>query len=221
MDPMEDPAAFHARQAEIVAPDDLGWPVHLIGAGAVGSYAALFLAKLGCTELHVYDDDRVAPENVGPQLYGPGDVGQLKVEALATRVEALAGVPIATHARRVEREPLSGVVILAVDTMAARRAIFEACVVGRAAVRWLLDVRIGFLSDAARTATGLLFTVRPLDAGACDEYRRSLHDDASALPASCGAGGVVYTSALAAGAVTRRIKQLAREEPVPLMERVL
>lgn len=38
---------YHQRHAAIVTPDDFPWPIHVVGLGAVGSYATLFLAKLG------------------------------------------------------------------------------------------------------------------------------------------------------------------------------
>jgi glycine/D-amino acid oxidase-like deaminating enzyme len=221
MDLPVDSARYHERHAAIVRPDDLAWPIHLVGAGAVGSFAALLLAKLGPPDLHVYDHDLVGPENVGTQLYGPEDIGRPKAAALAALVERLAGVRPAAHIERVGERAFDGVVVLAVDAMHARRMIFERSIGGRASVRWLLDARIGFLPDTRHAPVGLLFTVRPLDPAERAEYEHSLYSDETALPTPCGAGGIAYASVLAAGAIGRRIVQIARRERVPLIERLM
>ncbi len=212
---------YHLRQEAIITPEDLIWPIHIVGLGAVGSYAALILAKLGASNLHIYDNDRVMPENVANQLYGPEDVGQHKALALATHVQTLTGTRPLPNLERVESRRFEGVVILAVDSMSDRCAIFESSIQGRSAVRWALDVRLGFLPDSARTEVGLLFTLRPSDPAECGEYARSLHDDDMALPLDCRAAGVVYASVTAAGRVARRMKQIARGEPFALSERIL
>ena len=68
--------------------------VALCGAGAVGSNLADNLARQGLSRLRVIDHDRVEEHNVGPQLYGEGEVGTWKVEALRNRVFRTTGVEI-------------------------------------------------------------------------------------------------------------------------------
>lgn len=212
---------YHQRHAAIVTPDDFPWPIHVVGLGAVGSYATLFLAKLGVADLHVYDYDRIAHENVGNQLYGPSDVGRLKALAVADRVAAATGIRPEPYIERIQRREFQGLVILAVDSMQERRSIFEGSIRGHAAVRWLLDVRIGFLPGPVPTEAGLLFTVQPLIPATRADYERSLYDDARALPTPCGASGIVYASTLLAGKLVRRVVQIARGETVPPIERIL
>jgi molybdopterin/thiamine biosynthesis adenylyltransferase len=56
----------------------------IIGAGGLGSPAALALAAAGVTRLGVVDDDRVEATNLHRQvLFGDDDVGELKVVAFA------------------------------------------------------------------------------------------------------------------------------------------
>ena len=71
------------RQLDLVKPEALETPVHLVGCGGIGSFVALALAKLGCPHLCLYDDDRVEEHNVPNQLFRLSDVGRPKVEALA------------------------------------------------------------------------------------------------------------------------------------------
>ncbi len=210
---------YHMRQEAILPMEQLIWPIHVIGLGAVGSYLTLALAKLGARELYGYDPEQVVPENVGTQIYGPTHVGQPKAVALGRVIEQLTGLRPDLQARAIYDEPLAGIVVLAVDTMHDRAQIFRS-IDGRAAVRWLLDVRIGFTPVPPHSAVGLLFTVRPCDPADVAVYRRSLHDDRSVLPLNCRAAGIVTASMSAAAQVAHRISQVARGEAVPLLERV-
>src|SRR4051794_11819481 len=68
--------------------------VTLCGAGAVGSNLADNLARQGVTKLRAIDHDRVEEHNISTQLYGEGDVGVWKVEALRNRLFRATGVEI-------------------------------------------------------------------------------------------------------------------------------
>ena len=48
------------RHMELFNPEKFTLPVHIIGAGATGSWLALSLAKLGITNITVWDFDVVA-----------------------------------------------------------------------------------------------------------------------------------------------------------------
>src|SRR5690349_4428821 len=62
--------------------------VLVIGAGGLGSAAIAYLAAMGIGRIGVIDDDRVELSNLQRQvLYETGDIGRLKVEAAADRVE--------------------------------------------------------------------------------------------------------------------------------------
>jgi len=77
--------------------------VLLIGAGGLGSPAALYLAAAGVGTLGLVDDDRVSLSNLQRQiLYRSGDIGRPKVEAGAETLKALNnGVRIEPHALRL------------------------------------------------------------------------------------------------------------------------
>lgn len=64
--------------------------VLLIGAGGLGCPLALYLAAAGVGRIGLVDDDVVDVSNLQRQiLYRTSDVGRLKVEAAAERIEAL------------------------------------------------------------------------------------------------------------------------------------
>ena len=144
------------RQLDLVRPEALETPIHLVGCGGIGSFAALALAKLGCAHLSLYDDDRVEDHNVPNQLFRLGDVGRPKVEALAEILETFTGIRPRPYQRRLEGERLQGIVISGVDSMVSRKNLWQKTVRHRAGIPLFLDGRLG--AEVCR-----LYAIRPAD----------------------------------------------------------
>jgi molybdopterin/thiamine biosynthesis adenylyltransferase/rhodanese-related sulfurtransferase len=110
--------------------------VVLVGAGGLGSPAALYLAAAGVGHLALIDDDRVERSNLHRQvLHGDADVGRPKIESGAARVAALnPTVEVERVQARLNaanaRSLLDGahVVIDGADNFATRYAVSDACV---------------------------------------------------------------------------------------------
>jgi len=172
--------------------------VTVVGAGRAGSQIALVLAMLGA-RIRIYDGDRLGPENQGLQLYRKRDVaaGRKKVQALRGFVRAIVpGCHIEVHAVPFAARPdqqRSPVVVLAVDTMAMRRRLWERLRTQSGLLR-LLDVRLG---------RGLvrLHEVRPEDAQDVAAYEASLYDDAAAAPGDCADETTAHAAAAAAALI--------------------
>jgi bacteriocin biosynthesis cyclodehydratase domain-containing protein len=63
--------------------------VTVVGCGGLGTWALAALLAAGVRNLRLADDDVVAPSNLNRQvLYGPGNVGSLKVRAAAAWLRA-------------------------------------------------------------------------------------------------------------------------------------
>lgn len=110
--------------------------VLLIGAGGLGNAAAAYLVAAGVGELCVVDFDRVDESNLGRQfLFGPADIGELKIEVLARR---LAEINPHTHVRQVPVRVDTGnvdelvgsadIVLDGSDNFRTRLVVADACV---------------------------------------------------------------------------------------------
>ena len=196
------------RQIDLVRPEALETPIHLVGCGGIGSFAALALGKLGCSNLHLYDDDRVEEHNVPNQLFRAMDVGRPKVDALAEILETFSGIRARTHLRRLDSERLQGIVVGGVDSMAARKTLWVKTVRHRAGIPLYLDGRLG--AEVCR-----LYAIRPVDPDDVRCYERSLYEDSQAVPLSCTAGAIIYTGFAMAGLIADQVKKFATGEPTP------
>lgn len=110
--------------------------VLLVGAGGLGSPAALYLAAAGVGTLGVVDDDLVEVSNLQRQvIHGTGDVGRAKVESAADRLRELnPGVHVEMFRTRLTSgngmEILRGwdVVLDGTDNFPTRYLTNDACV---------------------------------------------------------------------------------------------
>jgi hypothetical protein len=193
------PDMNHAHQAKLFDPK-FARPVTLLGAGSVGSWCALLLAKIGVTDIRVYDEDSVGSHNVPMSLYGIDDVGKHKVDALHERILRDTGIAITAHARMYEGESLANTsVIAAVDTMAARRLAWKQAK-DRASVDLFCDTRL----DAAFID---VLAVDPSNPAEQAEYEKLDFADEEALVQICGLHGIAYASVRAAGIVAANLTQ--------------
>lgn len=199
------------RQISLIPMETLDVPVTIIGAGAIGSFAALSLAKMGVTNITVYDFDEVSIENMNNQFYRMKDIGTLKVLALRSLVAEFTGVQIIPKIRAFEPEDmagLSGIVISAVDSMSARRMIFEATHDKFNNVKYIIDPRM-----SAEFFTQ--YCINPHVLKDRMTYEKNLFSDEDAIPTPCTAKSTIYTATLAAGIVVKTIKNIILNEAYP------
>ena len=130
--------ARHIMLREIGGPGQqklLNAHVALVGLGALGGPAALYLAAAGVGTLTLIDDDVVSLSNLQRQvLFGGGDVGWPKSEAGAARLTGLnSGLQI--HERRERLDAANAATLLAdahivvdgSDSFATRFEVNAAC----------------------------------------------------------------------------------------------
>ena len=73
---------FHRQLDVLDVPRLARTPITVIGAGAVGSFTVLALAKCGAEKITVWDDDSIESHNLPNQWYRLADLGRPKVQAL-------------------------------------------------------------------------------------------------------------------------------------------
>lgn len=75
--------------------------VAVIGCGGLGNWQWRVLLGMGIKNVHVFDDDVVSIENIGPQAHSIMDLGLPKVEAVRRAALHYRGVSISAHNTRV------------------------------------------------------------------------------------------------------------------------
>jgi len=181
--------------------------ITIIGLGAIGSTCAVWLGKMGCVGLTCYDPDVIQDHNWSNQMYRDGDIGSLKALALMDVMEQFGGHTPNAIAQWYVDQPLSEVVISAVDSMESRMTIWRS-VRERADVRLLLDARMGL-------ETLVVYAVRPQVREDRVVYSQSLVPDDQTLQEPCTARTVCYTPLMAASIVCNFVKRFVNDEDMP------
>ena len=117
-------------QGEDAVPPTADVTVHVpqevvIGAGAVGPFVTLALARMGAQTIAVYDHDTVEEHDLPNLFYRAKDLGRPKVQALEEIVADYTDALIDARPVKYVDPSLVGVVIVAVDNRAARRLVWE------------------------------------------------------------------------------------------------
>jgi hypothetical protein len=176
-----------------------------MGAGSLGSFIALNLAKLGFNHVEVYDFDIVEQANIPNQFYRIQDIGKPKVEALKEIIKEFADVEIITHNEKVTEETklsqdMNNLFILTFDSLAMRKMFFNN-IKGQYAT--VLDVRAGGEEFNIRVVN----TMREEDVKL---WEKSLNIIPTQLP--CGARSIIYTNLSVASEVCNIVKKISNQE---------
>lgn len=199
------------RHADIYPLDMLRTSITVLGAGATGSHAVNLLVRLGFTNIHVWDEDTVERHNLSTTIYGEMDVGKRKVEALHDIVSAMTDKRVLvgyTPRFFTPDDPLSyGVWVVAVDSMAARKLIYDKLVEDQRTfapkVKLLVDPRSGAEQFE-------LHAVRPERPEELAAWAASLRDDKDVPPLPCMASSTPFTAAMAGAAVCQAVADFIR-----------
>lgn len=153
----------HLRLPEIGADGQrrlLSSRVLLVGAGGLGSPAAMYLAAAGVGTLALVDDDRVERSNLQRQiLHVDAAVGQAKTRSAGERLTALnPAIAIETVQARLDADNVEAIldgydlVIDGADNFPTRYLINDACL--RSGTPWVYGAVQGFRGQASLFAPG-------------------------------------------------------------------
>ncbi len=190
---------FHRQLDVLDVPRLARTPIIVIGAGAVGSFAVLALAKSGAECITVYDDDRIEAHNLPNQWYRLADVGRRKVEALADLVRDMTGVVIDAQPERFDGNGATEVTLCCVDSMDVRIALWQA-LTPRPAL--YIDARMG-------AEVGMVYCVGQFGSW----YDETLYPSIEAYRAPCTAKATVYCAAGLAAFIAGQVANYASDRP--------
>lgn len=196
------------RQLGIVSPSELAFPIHIIGAGGTGSPTALFLAKMGCSDITLWDFDNVEAHNFPNQTYRLEDIDKPKAVALAEIIRSFTGTEVKSRVEKFENQDLSGVVITCVDNMSARADIWKKVRLNMQ-VPLLIDPRMGGL-------LAKVYALKPCLPDHIRSYEGSLHSDEEATETICTEQAIIYNTLMIASIICAMVKCFAKNEPLPL-----
>lgn len=214
------------RQYGLIDPKLRDAVVVVAGAGMLGSWAALSLARVA-HEVHVWDFDTVDDVNLGTQVYTDNQLGKPKVTALA---EITSGLPVIPHddffpldlspedmglQRTYEVEnPLNSekvpmtrplVIVCAVDSFKARAEI----------AAWARTHGADLFTDSRAHGELTVSMIVPPDK--LEQYIGEIPDDESAPEPACGMEGTSFVGQFSAARITSGINSYFRGLPTAYM----
>ena len=179
---------------------------HILGCGAIGSSAAIQIARSGGEKFTLYDNDKVSQENIGVSQYGFSDVGKHKVNALEYYLNEICDDPIIiTEKDKFKNNSQyiphgNDIIVLGFDNMSSRlQAVEIACSVKKLKPLILVDGRMG-----AQTYQQYTFK-RP----SIDKYKECWYEDKDASSEPCTAKATSYCSNMAGSFITNAISKVA------------
>lgn len=201
---------LYIRQTGLIDPELLTKSILVIGAGSIGSWTALALLKLGCSNVTVLDNDVVEAHNAGSQVYNSIDDGKRKIDALKMKLLGLTEIQPEYIFTTIDAETVKqllgfDIVISAIDNIEGRKIMFDAL---KGSDKLFIDGRMA--GNAIE-----VYTI-PMDKEASVKlYGETLFSPEEAIPVSCSERSVVYNCFVIAGIITDIVAQRANKEETP------
>tara|TARA_R110002020_G_scaffold55834_3_gene154855 strand:- start:107 stop:802 length:696 start_codon:yes stop_codon:yes gene_type:complete len=202
----------HTTRFSAICPSDdiSNLNAYIFGNGAIGSFTAEQLCRMGVVNFNLFDNDSVEIENVGVSGYYMQDIGRTKAHALALKLREINdAVDIKVYidkitedsAHRIQFDTKKSLVILAFDNMETRYYIAESACKSR--VPYLLDARMG-------AETFQLYTyVKPR----FSEYVASWYSDDDGDDEPCNAKATPYCASMAGAFIANSVRKLITQQP--------
>lgn len=176
--------------------------VTVVGVGGIGSWTSLLISRLGVKSLTLYDDDTVELGNISGQFYSSNDVDRFKVDAIQAAINRYSVYYNATSINQKfeSNSMVSPVVISCLDSMSARRTVFNAW---RCAVNNSEDKSKFLFIDGRLSAETLqVFAVPGDDDSAIKRYKESIFPDYEADTEVCSYKQTSFMANMIASLIT-------------------
>lgn len=179
--------------------------VTIVGCGAIGSFTALALAKMGLSKFSIWDFDYIEDHNLPNQFFKEADLGSKKVEVTAQMIkEYNSGAEVVTHGKFVNEFIESPIVVCAVDSMEFRKQVFNGC---KGKVQLFLDSRMGALQ-------GQIYSIDMADKKEVKFYESTLFSDDDAAPEVCTAKSIIFTVLGMSSLICNQVKKALTGEKI-------
>ena len=171
------------NQRELFNLNNVG-SIHIVGVGAIGSFVALALGKMGCKNLTIWDPDKLEDHNFANQMYPISALNKRKVEACSEMVRDFSGEIVTAKYGKFSNSSYTDIVICCVDSMETRKAIFNSWKNRSHGI--FIDARMG--GQFYR-----IYAIKNNWTGRYEEYERTLYSDENAVQERCGSKSIIYT----------------------------
>lgn len=188
-----------SKQTELIKPHEHSVPIHIIGAGALGSWVAFFLLKMGFSNIHIYDFDIVEEHNLPNQMFMEQQIGADKVDAVMAMNSLFHEEDesrIKPYAKKIDdtnAHTLRGIVLSCVDSMAARKEIYELAYKYGPATCWI-EGRLSIYG-------AYLYSLDRKDQAVFEKYEKTLYADTEAEVSACGISQTALPAAVNAASM--------------------
>lgn len=208
---MSDANLYLLKQQSLINSKEIP-PITIIGAGAIGSCAALSIAKMGPERIRIIDFDTVSEHNVGNQLFGPEHIEKSKTEAIVSLVQQTTGQVIegivGSYPDDLSKGP--GILICCADSMDIRRQAKKEAM-RNGTITHLIEARMG--------AKYLEVYTLPADKPLLDLYEKytlSKSYEAAIVPhQGCVEPGIFYTAMIAGSFIAASVDRITRKIESP------
>lgn len=181
----------YSRQVNVLNPEEFNTKINIIGAGATGSWVAFSLAKMGLSNLHIYDFDEVGMHNLPNQMFGVRDIGRNKALSIRNIIKLFTGFTVNARNEKVDGSvPLQGIVFILTDTMKSRKDIYNRAIKNNPSIDLLIETRMDLRG-------GRIYVVDPKNREQTKMYEQTFYSDDEAEVSACGVSQTVLPSALA------------------------
>ena len=192
------------RSQSIADISDVGF--HIVGCGAIGSSVATQLARLGGNRFYLYDFDTVGIENIGVSQYIDSDIGKTKVQALRSHLwnidnNIISDITIGKF--KYYEGDKEGILVLGLDSMAARMEVVENIAEQPEKPAFLIDGRMG--AEQYQQYIYDNITVK--------KYEKDWYSDEDSDPEPCTRKATSYCSNMSGSFISNSIKNLVMKQP--------
>lgn len=195
---------LYQRQLDILDPEKCSFKISIIGAGATGSFVALFLAKMGFSNIEIFDHDSVEEHNFPNQLFPFKCLGKNKAISVAEIVKEYTDIEIKANPVKYSEQSLGEVVISALDSMEGRKLILKECVKQKGPLL-LIDPRTG-------PEMYQVYTCNVKIDLSVKQFKKSLHSDEEALELPCTGRSIIYSVGFVSSAIAETVKRYAMNQ---------